>query len=173
MGKYGAATVPRPDTQAVLDTALERADPAARMRSQMLLAEASDARHPLARTLMPRPPDYETWADDLERAVVYLSRQNFDAATGLLNRWLTRYPTDQRGTDDTPMQRVRLNTRICAHLVVRPCHQRTGHCPARTNRPARTKLRAEPSTAQHRRHPPRVRTLRRDHRPMMIEREPS
>lgn len=93
--KHGTATVPRPDTQAILDTALERADAAAQMRFQMLLAETGEAIHPVATALTPRPWDYETWADDLERAVVYLSRQNFPAATSLLNRWLTRFPVDQ------------------------------------------------------------------------------
>jgi tetratricopeptide (TPR) repeat protein len=93
--KHGAATVPRPDTQAILDTALERADASAQMRFQMLLAEVAGSAHPGTVSSAPRPWDYETWSDDLERAVVYLSRQNFAAATSLLNRWLARYPTDQ------------------------------------------------------------------------------
>lgn len=41
------------------------------------------------------PVDFEAWADDLERAIVYLSRQNFPAATGLLDRWLARFAIDQ------------------------------------------------------------------------------
>ena len=36
--------------------------------------------------------DYGTWADDLERAIMFQSRQNFPATTAQINRWLTRSP---------------------------------------------------------------------------------
>ncbi|MFJ6611554.1 hypothetical protein ACIQPT_14910 [Streptomyces sp. NPDC091289] len=44
--------------------------------------------------------DDETWAEDLERAVVCLSRQDFGFACTLLDRWLRRVPPrelDERG----------------------------------------------------------------------------
>jgi transcriptional regulator with XRE-family HTH domain len=87
----GQAIQPRPDTQAILDTALERADAAGQMRFQMLLGETGAL---LRRGEPPGPDlwDYETWADDLERAVVLLSWQNFPAATTLINRRLTLFP---------------------------------------------------------------------------------
>ncbi|MFH9662969.1 helix-turn-helix domain-containing protein [Streptomyces sp. NPDC017248] len=75
----GAATRPRPDTQAILDTALGRADCAAHARFEALLFPERKAM---------RPADYETWAEDIERAVVCVSRQNFSFASELLNRWL-------------------------------------------------------------------------------------
>jgi transcriptional regulator with XRE-family HTH domain len=84
--KLQATIVPRPDTQAILDTALNRADTAAQQRFQLLLAETG--------TVVSTPVgeagvlswDYESWADDIERAVVYLSRQSFPATTALINR---------------------------------------------------------------------------------------
>lgn len=85
----GAETHPRPDTQAILDTALARADPAAHARFETLLfPERKSA----------RPADYETWTEDIERAVVCVSRQNFPFASTLLNRWLGRH--DPRDLDD-------------------------------------------------------------------------
>lgn len=83
---------PRPDTQAILDTALERASPADRLRFEALMAEC---RPPASATggapvVLSETWDQETWADDLDRAVVLLSRQNFPAATTLINRWLSR-----------------------------------------------------------------------------------
>lgn len=76
----GAETQPRPDTQAILDTALARADSAAQARFEaMLFPERKSA----------RPADYETWTEDIERAVVCISRQDFPFASTLLNRWLS------------------------------------------------------------------------------------
>src|SRR5712692_6627798 len=83
----GALTQPRPDMQAILDTALANADTAGQARFEALLQPAG-----LARTgspVCPRAWGYETWADDLERVVVNLSRQNFTVADSLLTRWLT------------------------------------------------------------------------------------
>ncbi len=77
----GTKTQPRPDTQAILDTALARADPAAQARFEALLfPDRKNA----------RPADFETWTEDIERAVVCISRQDFPFATTLLNRWLGR-----------------------------------------------------------------------------------
>jgi transcriptional regulator with XRE-family HTH domain len=76
----GAETQPRPDTQAILDTALARADSAAQARFEaVLFPERKSA----------RPADYETWTEDIERAVVCISRQDFPFASTLLNRWLS------------------------------------------------------------------------------------
>lgn len=95
--KLGEATEPRPDTQAILDTALQRADAAVQMRFHLVLAEAGaiDVTATSSSSAAPRLWEYETWADDLDRVVVALSRQSFTAATGLLNRWLGRYQVDQ------------------------------------------------------------------------------
>jgi transcriptional regulator with XRE-family HTH domain len=85
----GTETQPRPDTQAILDTALARADSAAHARFEALLfPERKSA----------RPADYETWTEDIERAVVCVSRQNFPFASTLLNRWLGCH--DPRDLDD-------------------------------------------------------------------------
>lgn len=88
--KLGETTQPRPDTQAILDTALARADAAVHARFETLLS---------GDTQRPRPrADYETWTEDIDRAIVCLSRQNFTFASSLLNRWLG--PHDPRGLDD-------------------------------------------------------------------------
>jgi tetratricopeptide (TPR) repeat protein len=94
----GSATTPRPDTQALLDTALELAGPEARRRFELLLADEQGASHSGQAT--PRDWDYETWTDDLSRAAVCLARQDFAFGTNLVERWLRRYsPTrlDQHG----------------------------------------------------------------------------
>lgn len=84
----GAETRPRPDTQAILDTALARADVATHARFEtVLFPERKSA----------RPADYETWTEDIERAVVCVSRQDFPFASTLLNRWLGSH--DPRGLD--------------------------------------------------------------------------
>jgi transcriptional regulator with XRE-family HTH domain len=82
----GTETQPRPDTQAILDTALARADAAAQARFENFL-------YPDRKST--RPADYETWTEDIERAVVCISRQNFPFATTLLNRWLGRLDPHQ------------------------------------------------------------------------------
>ncbi|KUH35311.1 hypothetical protein ATE80_29940 [Streptomyces kanasensis] len=49
----------------------------------------------------PRAWEYESWTDDLERAVVALSHQNFAFADDLLRRWSSTYrpsDLDERGT---------------------------------------------------------------------------
>ncbi|MEU4269418.1 hypothetical protein [Streptomyces sp. NPDC026092] len=55
------------------------------------------------RVTIPRPRawEYESWTDDLERAVVALSHQNFAFADDLLRRWSSGYQPsepDERGT---------------------------------------------------------------------------
>jgi transcriptional regulator with XRE-family HTH domain len=98
--QLGVGTQPRPDTQAILDTALARASAEAQLRFELLLAESFDP--DLTRSVqLPASDawDYETWTDDLDRAAVFLSRQNFTAATVLINRWLERRPV--HALDDT------------------------------------------------------------------------
>ncbi|MFF4693405.1 helix-turn-helix domain-containing protein [Streptomyces sp. NPDC001307] len=85
----GPQTQPRPDTQAILDTALARADAAAQARFEALLFPERKST---------RAADYETWTEDIERAVVCISRQNFPFASTLLNRWLTGH--DPHALDD-------------------------------------------------------------------------
>jgi tetratricopeptide (TPR) repeat protein len=92
--KLLVATEPRPDTQAILDTALARADAAVHLRFETNLSElghpASGRNRPVPVT-GPRAWEYESWTDDLDRVVVALSRQNFAFADTLLNRWLGRF----------------------------------------------------------------------------------
>lgn len=100
--KYRAGTEPYPDNQAILDTALARADPAVHMRFEVLLSEAGQTTGYVPRVTAagPRLWEYETWAEDLERSVVALNRQNFGFAQSLLSRWSTRWPVgelDDRG----------------------------------------------------------------------------
>ncbi|MEU8587822.1 hypothetical protein AB0C59_12610 [Streptomyces sp. NPDC048664] len=98
-----AGTEPRPDTQAILDTALGRADAAAHLRFETLMSEMTSATTTARRrvtTSSPRAWEYESWADDLDRVVVALSRQNFTFADSLLTRWLTRFKApelDEKG----------------------------------------------------------------------------
>lgn len=97
--KFGTATCPWPDTQAILDTALARADANAQARFEQLLDQGS-----LGRRSSGTPPlaiaDHETWSEDLERIVVCLDRQDFAFAATLLERWLGRaqpHDLDDRG----------------------------------------------------------------------------
>lgn len=89
-----AATDPRPDSQAILDTALDRADAPVHLRFESLLSETR--RIPASS----RAWEYESWADDLDRVVVALSRQDFCSAESLLSRWLGRFKArelDEKG----------------------------------------------------------------------------
>ncbi|MER7693079.1 hypothetical protein [Streptomyces sp. NPDC097610] len=92
-----AGTEPRPDTQAILDTALSRADAAVHLRFETLLSEMTStgpSRHRVTAS-GPRAWEYESWADDLDRVVVALSRQNFTFADSLLDRWLARFKASE------------------------------------------------------------------------------
>jgi transcriptional regulator with XRE-family HTH domain len=99
-----ADTEPRPDTQAILDTALGRADAAVHLRFETLLSEMTSPVQNAGRRRVtasgPRAWEYESWADDLDRVVVALSRQNFAFADSLLTRWLGRFKApelDEKG----------------------------------------------------------------------------
>ncbi|MEV3872310.1 helix-turn-helix domain-containing protein [Streptomyces sp. NPDC049906] len=93
--KLRSATEPRPDTQAILDTALGRADASVHLRFETLLSEMAGPGQVAAERRVtaagPRAWEYESWTDDLDRAVVALSRQNFTFADSLLGRWLNRF----------------------------------------------------------------------------------
>ncbi|HEY2265364.1 MAG TPA: helix-turn-helix domain-containing protein [Streptosporangiaceae bacterium] len=96
--RLGEATRPYPDTQAILDTALQRASAEAQARFHVLLAGTPSAASPVRE--VPSPWDFETWADDLDRAVIALSRQDFTTSTMFTGRWLARFPAgelDARG----------------------------------------------------------------------------
>lgn len=93
----GPTTFPRPDSQAILDVVLARADGVAQQRFEMLCRSA-DSSH--AAPLRQQDWEYETWTDDLERASIALSRQDFEWASALLDRWFLRFPVtalDDRG----------------------------------------------------------------------------
>lgn len=85
----------RPDTQAILDTALASAPLDVHIRFEHLL-ESDSTRN--ATSDGPRQWQYETWTDDLDRVVGALSRQNFVAADTLIDRWLRRW--DPQDLDD-------------------------------------------------------------------------
>lgn len=92
------AIKPRPDYQAILDTALARADRDAQARFGLsMLADEGLINegyyHPGDRDW-----DYETWTDDLGRAAACLARQDFKFAASLLDRWLRRF--DPHGLDN-------------------------------------------------------------------------
>lgn len=80
--KLGEGTTPRPDTQAILDTALTQSPIAVRERFSAMLAD--QRRH----TLLEASDEYESWAEDIERAIVAVGCQNSGSAINLLNRWL-------------------------------------------------------------------------------------
>ena len=86
----GSATVPRPDTQAILDTALARAEPEARRRFDLLAGQGTAA--------PAENYDAEDWADDLDRTMACLGRQEFPLARMLLDRWLNRYRPNSNDT---------------------------------------------------------------------------
>jgi transcriptional regulator with XRE-family HTH domain len=99
----GAAITPRPDSQAILDTALERADDEVKARFVLLTGTVAwPSPEPVSGNgqRFTGSPNYDSWADDLERAVVCLSRQDFRFATILIERWLKRVDeerVDERG----------------------------------------------------------------------------
>ncbi|MEV7770162.1 hypothetical protein [Kitasatospora sp. NPDC086791] len=98
--KLGAGTRPRPDTQAIFDTVLRQCTPEARTRFEALMARHTDAPVPPEFQAGPRTWEYESWAEDIERAVLAASRQDFVFAGGLLERWRSHWPAaelDDRG----------------------------------------------------------------------------
>lgn len=101
--KLLTGTVPRPDTQAILDTVLARADNAVRLRFEANLSQTEQPPWETGRyrqTAGTRNDQYESWVDDLDRVVIALSRQDFPFAEALLGRWSSRFQLgelDDRG----------------------------------------------------------------------------
>jgi len=93
----GADTTPRPLMQAVLDTALAKADADAKQRFELLLMRDGNATLGHHYRSGPREWDYETWTDDLGRAAACLARQDFKFGASLVDRWLRRF--DPHGLD--------------------------------------------------------------------------
>ncbi|GAB4086334.1 hypothetical protein GCM10028784_29640 [Myceligenerans cantabricum] len=96
--KLLAETKPNGDSQAILDTALARADAAVHLRLETFLSQAGpDSPGTARRVVVPRPRawEYEEWTDDLDRVIVALSSQKFAFAEELLRRWTPRFkPSD-------------------------------------------------------------------------------
>lgn len=90
----GSTTTPRPDKQAILDTALSRADADTKLRFELLLMQDGNAPIKSHYQNAPREWDYETWTDDLGRAAASLARQDFTFAASLVDRWLRRFDPD-------------------------------------------------------------------------------
>lgn len=107
--KAGRNTTPWPDNQAILDTTLSQAADGAKARFALLVdvrlssdvpatPGGNDSLHASADGLnghaneywCERVADLESWADDLDRVVVYLSCQDFGPAGRLLVGWLAR-----------------------------------------------------------------------------------
>lgn len=92
--RLGEARTPYPATQEILDAVLRQAGPEELARFTLLLnATAAVRSRPV-----PAAWDYESWADDLDRAVIALSRQDFAPASRMLDGWLARFPAG--GLDD-------------------------------------------------------------------------
>ncbi|MET7422130.1 hypothetical protein [Dactylosporangium sp. NPDC005555] len=99
--QLGPTTSPRPQTQAILDTALARCPATVQLRFELHTGTARP-QPPASTPDLPRSGsgvDHESWTDDLERAVAALSRQSFTIAGTLLERWLHR--ADPHRLDDT------------------------------------------------------------------------
>lgn len=112
-----AGTEPRPDTQAILDTALRRADASAHVRFETLLSELAGTAQGAGRRVTatgPRAWEYESWADDLDRVVVALSRQDFAFADTLLSRWLMRFSAQE--LDDKGLYLLARSTALLGDL---------------------------------------------------------
>ncbi|GHJ34406.1 DNA-binding transcriptional regulator [Streptomyces sp. TS71-3] len=114
--KLLGSTEPRPDTQAILDTALARADAAVHLRFETFLSEAGPSAGSARRITAagPRAWEYESWTDDLDRVVAALSRQNFAFAGNLLDRWLTRFKP--RELDDKGLYLLARSTALSGDL---------------------------------------------------------
>jgi len=78
----GAAVTPLPQTQDILDAALDTASPGATRRFADLTTQAAPQLHRLGAS------DLNDWAEDLDRAREAVARQHFDLAARLTDRWL-------------------------------------------------------------------------------------
>lgn len=115
--KGGKNTTPWPDSQAILDTTLAQSTDDAKARFALLVNGQLSVDAPTVPAVdnslrasldslnghtqeywRERVVDLELWADDLDRVVICLSRQDFGLAGRLLDGWLTRI--DPRRLDD-------------------------------------------------------------------------
>ncbi|MEU5978404.1 hypothetical protein [Streptomyces sp. NPDC047315] len=97
--KLRGDVVPRPDTQAILDTALARADAATHELFEAILARETPAGGRVALSKA-SGAELESWSDDLDRTAIALARQDFTFADSLIRRWTHRFPAstlDDRG----------------------------------------------------------------------------
>lgn len=89
----------RPDTQAILDTALAEADREAHARFETHPAESNGSHQPVGSDCAGddgRSWDYEAWSDDLDRAIIALARQDFSFGTNLVQRWTIPFRLRER-----------------------------------------------------------------------------
>lgn len=86
----GAAITPLPETQGILDMALDAATPAARQRFSSQITTAANE---LAEPDLYDGAGLSDWAEDLERAREAVARQHFVLAARLTERWLAAPPT--------------------------------------------------------------------------------
>ncbi len=95
----GGARRPQPAMQAVLDTVLARATAEEQARFEELISSP-----PVIRTgrVTQRPWNRDDWIDDLDRARLSASQQNFTLASVLAARWLAR--TDSSRLDELDLQ---------------------------------------------------------------------
>jgi transcriptional regulator with XRE-family HTH domain len=88
----GTAITPLPESQEILDTALDAASPAARRRFH------NQAASPTGEAIGAAAYDgagLSDWSEDLERAREAVARQNFTLAARLTERWLAAPPTTE------------------------------------------------------------------------------
>jgi uncharacterized SAM-binding protein YcdF (DUF218 family) len=88
----GQSRTPRPHMQAILDTALHRADAEAQARFERALGSTGTNDAPASEKLLASGSglDVDSWADDVDRARLYADRQDFQFASRLMQRWLVR-----------------------------------------------------------------------------------
>ncbi|GAA4030597.1 hypothetical protein GCM10022247_64600 [Allokutzneria multivorans] len=115
--RRGADITPVQEIQQVLDTALERADSAAKRRFLTSLRSSTASEAAAA------PGDLDSWEDDIDRAMICLGRQQFRTARGLLDRWLSRHP-EEHVTDVG--RRLRGRTLVLLGDLLRDQGQLTG-----------------------------------------------
>lgn len=93
----GMAIVPRQVMQAALDTKLREADEEVHIRFRQFLANSPGTSARFSPSQV-ETIDYELWADDLDRSLVFLSRQELGKAKLCIDRWMTRFTPNSSNT---------------------------------------------------------------------------
>ena len=88
----GERTVPRPVMQSVLDSILDEADEDVRVRFRQNLWGSAESEVQVR--YHDGGVDYEWWSDDLDRCLVFLSRQEFSSAKAVIDRWMWKFTPD-------------------------------------------------------------------------------